>query len=135
VIGARWNEFDLLDNEPFQPSACKRGSKNQMSGRKYSPKLATEDVAAELIALLCSAAREIGLKEHVCTPANRPELLKWMKAQCEARRVWTLADGSTLQGMLILKENGAGILYVVVAESFRVVGSESRLPVTFSPLI
>ena len=90
-----------------------------MSGRNYSPKLATENVAAELIALLCSAAREIGLKEHVSIPANRPELLKWMKAQCEARRVWTLADGSTLQGMLILKENGAGILYVVVAESFR----------------
>jgi hypothetical protein len=104
-----------------------------MSGRKYSPKLATEDAAAELVALLCSAPREVGLKEHVCSPANRPELLKWMKAQCEARRVWTLAEGSTLLGMLILKENG--ILYVVVAESFWVEALAPRLPVTFSRLI
>jgi hypothetical protein len=89
-----------------------------MSECKLLPKLATEDAAAELIALLCSASREIGLKEHVCSPVKRPELLKWMKAQCEARRVWTLAEGSTLQGMLILNENAAGILYVVVTESF-----------------
>jgi ribosomal protein S18 acetylase RimI-like enzyme len=83
------------------------------------PKLATEDDAAQLVALLCSASREIGLKEHVCGPNKRPELLKWMKGECEARRVWTLAEGFTLQGMLILKENAAGILYVVVAESVR----------------
>jgi hypothetical protein len=77
------------------------------------PKLATQDDAAQLVALLCFASREIGLKEHVCSPIKHPELLKWMKGQCEARRVWTLAEGSTLQGMLILKENAAGILYVV----------------------
>lgn len=86
---------------------------------ELSPKLASQDAAAQLVALLCSASREIGLKEHVCSPSKRPELLKWMKNQCKARRVWTLAEGATLVGMLILKENAAGILYVVVAESFR----------------
>jgi ribosomal protein S18 acetylase RimI-like enzyme len=84
-----------------------------------SPKLATQDAAAELVAMLCSASREIGLKEHVCGPDKQPELLKWMKDQCEARRVWVLSDGAALLGMLILKENVAGILYLVVAESFR----------------
>jgi ribosomal protein S18 acetylase RimI-like enzyme len=83
------------------------------------PKLATKDEAVELVDLLCSASREIGLKEHVCGAENRPKLLKWMKDECDARRVWTLTNGTTLQGMLILKESLSGILYVVVAECFR----------------
>lgn len=83
------------------------------------PSPATQDTAAQLVAFLCSASREIGLREHVCSPDNRAELLKWMKRQCKAQRVWTLADGATLLGMAVLKENAAGILYVVVAESFR----------------
>jgi hypothetical protein len=61
-------------------------------------KLATKDDAAELIDLLCSASREIGLKGRVCRPENRSKLLKWMKGECEAQRVWTQTDGSTLQG-------------------------------------
>jgi hypothetical protein len=83
------------------------------------PRLATKDDAAELIDLLCSASREIGLKGRVCRPENRSKLLKWMKGECEAQRVWTQTDGSTLQGMLILKESVSGILYVVVAECCR----------------
>jgi GNAT superfamily N-acetyltransferase len=83
------------------------------------PKLATQDDAAQLVALLCSAQREIGLKEHVCSPNNHSAYLKWMKDECGARRVWTLAEGAILVGMVILKENAAGLLYVVVAESFR----------------
>jgi ribosomal protein S18 acetylase RimI-like enzyme len=81
------------------------------------PKLATKDEAMEVVDLLCSASREIGLREHVCSAENRPKLLKWMKDECDAQRVWTLRVTSTLQGMLILKEKG--ILYVVVAEGFR----------------
>jgi GNAT superfamily N-acetyltransferase len=42
-----------------------------------------------------------------------------MKGECDAQRIWTLTDGSTLQGMLILKASLLGILYVVVAERFR----------------
>jgi hypothetical protein len=83
------------------------------------PKLATTDDAAKLVDLLCSAPCKVGLREHVCRPENRPTLLNWMKGECDAQRVWTLTDGSTLRGMLILKESLSGILYVVVAERFR----------------
>jgi hypothetical protein len=74
------------------------------------PKLATQEDAAQLVALLCSARREIGLKEHVCNPNNRSAYLKWMKGECAAQRVWTLAEGAILVGMLILEKNAAGIL-------------------------
>jgi hypothetical protein len=66
------------------------------------PTLVTQSAATELVELLCSASQEIGLKEQVCNSDNRPELLEWMKRQCEARRVWTLYESSTLLGMLIL---------------------------------
>jgi GNAT superfamily N-acetyltransferase len=91
---------------------------NQLTAAK-PPKLATADRAAKLVDLLCTASREIGLKEDLCRPENIVPLLSWMKAECDAQRVWTLTDGSALQGMLILKENLSGILYVVVAERFR----------------
>jgi ribosomal protein S18 acetylase RimI-like enzyme len=58
-------------------------------------------------------------KENLCRPENRPKILGWMKGECDAQRIWTLTDGSTLQGMLILKASLLGILYVVVAERFR----------------
>jgi ribosomal protein S18 acetylase RimI-like enzyme len=89
------------------------------------PKLATNDDAAELVDLLCSASREIGLREHVCSAEYRPELLRWMKEKCDAQRVWKLTDSLVLQGMLILNEKS--ILYVVVAESFRNRGVGSAL--------
>ena len=83
------------------------------------PSLASQDDANRLVDLLCSDALQIGLKAHVCTPGNLPRLVKWMRKQCQAHRAWMVCEDGALLGMLILKENEDGILYVVVAKSAR----------------
>ena len=83
------------------------------------PSLASQDDANRLVDLLCSDALQIGLKEHVCTPENLPQLVNWMRKQCQAHRAWMVCEDGALLGMLILKENEDGILYVVVAKSAR----------------
>ncbi len=81
--------------------------------------LASQDDADRLVGLLCSAALQIGLKEHVCSPENLPRLVNWMREQCQAHRAWMVCEDGALLGMLILNENKDGILYVVVAKSAR----------------
>jgi GNAT superfamily N-acetyltransferase len=83
------------------------------------PSLASQDDADRLVGLLCSARLQIGLKEHVCSPENLPGLVNWMREQCQAHRAWIVCEDGGLVGMLILKENEDGILYVVVAKSAR----------------
>ena len=83
------------------------------------PSLASQDDANRLVDLLCSDALQISLKEHVCTPENLPQLVNWMRKQCQAHRAWMVCEDGALLGMLILKENEDGILYVVVAKSAR----------------
>ena len=83
------------------------------------PSLASQDDANRLVDLLCSDALQIGLKEHVCSPENLPGLVNWMRKQCQAHRAWMVCEDGALLGMLILKENEDGILYVVVAKSAR----------------
>jgi len=81
--------------------------------------LASQDDADRLVGLLCSAATQIGLKAHVWTPGNLPRLVNWMREQCQAHRAWMVCEDGALLGMLILKENEDGILYVVVAKAAR----------------
>ena len=83
------------------------------------PCLASQDDADRLVGLLCSARLEIDLKEHVCSPENLPGLVNWMRKQCQAHRAWMVCEDGALLGMLILKENEDGILYVAVAKSAR----------------
>jgi len=83
------------------------------------PSLASQDDADRLVSLLCSERLQIGLKEHVCTPENLPRLVNWVREQCQANRAWMVCEDGALLGMLILKENEDGILYVVVAKSAR----------------
>jgi GNAT superfamily N-acetyltransferase len=81
--------------------------------------LASQDDADRLVGLLCSAALQIGLREHVCSPEYLPELVNWMRKQCQAHRAWMVCEDGALLGMLILNENEDGILYVVVVKSAR----------------
>jgi ribosomal protein S18 acetylase RimI-like enzyme len=84
------------------------------------PSLASHDDADRLVGLLCSAALQIGLKEHVCTPENLPRLVNWMREQCQAHRAWMVCEDGALLGMLIFDENDEDrILYVAVAKSAR----------------
>ena len=84
------------------------------------PRLATEGDAAALIPLFCSGQEGIGLKPHVCSPERLPDLLVWMKKKCTSGLVWTINDGPTPIGMLVLDGIAViTVLYVVVAQHLR----------------
>ena len=85
------------------------------------PRLAREDEAAALIPLFCSGAEGIGLKAHVCSSEKRPELLTWLRQQCNKNLVRVITDNETPVGMLVLDSSRARnrILYIVVDCRFR----------------
>jgi hypothetical protein len=85
------------------------------------PRLAREDEAETLIPLFCSGGEEIGLKAHVCSSEKRPELLKWLKQQCNKSLVRVITDNGTPVGMLVLDSSRAWnvILYIVVDRRLR----------------
>jgi ribosomal protein S18 acetylase RimI-like enzyme len=95
-----------------------------------SPRLAREGDAEVLIPLLCSGADGIALAVHVCTPENRENLLRGMKAKCAAGLLWMVDIDLIPAGMLILDRINPfrpDIFVVVVAERLRGRGIGPRL--------
>jgi ribosomal protein S18 acetylase RimI-like enzyme len=94
-----------------------------------SPRLASENDAEALIPLFCSGAEGLALAAHVCTPENRENLVRGLKAKCAADLVWILVSGSMQAGMLILDRFNPrpDIFVVVIAERLRGQGLGPKL--------
>jgi RimJ/RimL family protein N-acetyltransferase len=85
-------------------------------------RLAEESDLRDIDALLCSAQKEIGLRESFCAPEKRGERLAWL---CKLHRndfLWVVRDDESLVGALILYKDRLGdmwVSYIVVAERMR----------------
>jgi hypothetical protein len=59
-------------------------------------RLGRRDDAEVLTDLLCSARREIGLDDHVCSAEKRDDLVKWIREKCYYSSVWTTDEHEAL---------------------------------------
>jgi ribosomal protein S18 acetylase RimI-like enzyme len=87
-----------------------------------SPRLASENDAEALVPLFCSGAEGLALAAHVCTPENRENLVRGLKAKCAAGLVWVVVNDSMQAGKLILDRFNPfrpDIFVVVIAETLR----------------
>jgi hypothetical protein len=92
-----------------------------------SPRLATPDEVESLVGLFCSCHQEIGLREHVCAPDRRQDLLKWFNSKIDEGAVWTTDGVSSLAVTTHYKTGTGRLLYLAVAPRERRAGTALKL--------